>query len=79
MARYFFHLFNDEVTSDDEGTECPDDEAAIALAEEEVAIQAAESVRRHRHLVRSHHIVLANEAGDTVTTITFGDVVTVQE
>ncbi|WP_137787784.1 hypothetical protein [Sphingomonas sp. 3P27F8] len=75
MPRYFFHLYNDEVTSDEEGTECADDSAATALAEEEVAIQAADSVRKHRHLVRSHRIVVANEAGDTVTTVTFGDVV----
>lgn len=79
MRRYYFDLFNGEVTLDEEGTELPDDDAAREFARHEVQYQAAESVRHHAHLVRSHKLVVCGENRLEIETITFGDVVRVTD
>jgi len=79
MARYFFNLYNDETSLDEEGTELPDDSAAREWAKLEVRYMASESVKAHAHLVLHHHVIVTNEAGEEVTTVRFGDVVSVME
>ncbi|HEX8300110.1 DUF6894 family protein [Sphingomonas sp.] len=79
MARYFFHLYNDEVTLDEEGSELPDDSAAIEWAKREVRFEASESIKRHAHLVRSHHIVVEDQTRREVGTVGFGDVISVRD
>ena len=78
MTRYFFHLYNHELSCDEEGIELPDLSAAIEAAEQEAVYQAAESIKRHRELVLSHRMVVCDAAGE-VATIRFGDVVKVTE
>ena len=78
MSRYFFNLYNDEISIDEEGVELADDDAAREWARREVRYQAAESVRQHAHLILSHKVVICNEAASEVETITFGDVVAVR-
>jgi hypothetical protein len=75
MARYFFHLFNDEITHDEEGIELADDEAARGYAAREARNQASVSVLQHGHLVLSHRIEVVDAAGRAVATVRFGDVV----
>jgi len=76
MTRYFFHLYNDEISRDEEGIELADLDAARDSARREVQYQAAESVKAHGHLIRSHRIVICDANGE-LETITFGDVVTI--
>ena len=76
MTRYYFNLYNDEVSIDEEGIELPNDDAAREWARREVQYQAAESVKLHAHLVRSHKVVI-NDGSATVASITFGEVVSV--
>lgn len=78
MPRYFFHLFNDETTYDEEGTDLPGDEAARAYAALEVRNQASVSVLQHGHLVLSHRIDVVDAAGGAVATVRFGDVVKIE-
>lgn len=79
MSRYYFNLYNDEVVIDEEGIELPDDDAARNWARDEVRYQAAEAIKLHAHLVRSHKIVVCNDAAGEIATIAFGDVVAVRD
>lgn len=75
--RFYFHLHNDVHTVDEEGRELPDAQAARALAENEAQVMAAESVRVG-HLDLSHYVEVADENGETLFKVTFGDVVSVR-
>lgn len=74
---FYFHLHNDIHTVDEEGCELPDAEAARAQAEDEARVMAAESVRSG-HLDLSHYVEVADESGETLFKVRFGDVVCVR-
>ncbi len=78
MSRYFFNLYNDEVSIDEGGIELSDDDAAREWARCEVRYQAAESIKLHAHLILSHKVVIRNEAASEVDMVTFGDVVAIR-
>ena len=75
MARYFFHVFNDEKTHDDEGAEFASLEAAQAHAVLSARHLAAESIVHCGHLVLHHRIEIENDAGAHVGTVQFRDAV----
>ncbi|MDX3901088.1 MAG: hypothetical protein QHC40_11365 [Sphingobium sp.] len=77
MNRYFFHIYNDDITLDDEGVELPDLNAARQRALREARLLAAESVVEHGHLILHHRIDIAM-ADETVATVRFGDAIQVQ-
>lgn len=77
MARFYFHLFNDEDIWDREGVELPDETVALRKGTEAAREMAAQSVRQGR-LVLGHRIVVCAESNRTVGTIRFGDVVDVE-
>ncbi|KQS02183.1 hypothetical protein ASG11_15495 [Sphingomonas sp. Leaf357] len=77
MAGYFFHVFNDEKTHDDEGQVFADLAGAIARAEKDCIALALESIAEHRHLIMRHHIDIEDSKGRGVATVSFGDVITV--
>jgi hypothetical protein len=74
MPRFYFHLFNDMDVRDEEGVELPNDAAALQRAAFSAREMAAQSVREGR-LVLDHRIEVANDHGDTIGTVHFGDVV----
>jgi hypothetical protein len=78
MARYFFHLHNDADTLDEDGSEFPDDAAAIAHGRTEALAMASASVSEHSHLVLDHHVIVANDEGQCLARIRFGDVVEIR-
>lgn len=78
MQRFFFHIYNDVDTPDDEGLELADVAAAIERGRAEVRVLAAESVRQCGHLVLSHRIEIVDEHEVTVATIRFGDVIAIE-
>jgi len=78
MGRYYFNLFNDHDTIDEEGAELSDDDAAYEFARMEARNQAAVSVREHGHLILSHRIVVLNSERADIATVTFGDAVEVR-
>ena len=77
MPLYYFNLFNDYVTTDDEGVELADDEAARTHAFKEARAMAADSVL-HGHLACSDRIEFVDEAGKAVGTIRFDEAVNVR-
>jgi hypothetical protein len=79
MARYFFHVFNDEETRDEEGAEFPDMPAALQRAAYEARILAAESIREHGHLILAHRIQIEDEGGHALGTVRFGDAVVIRQ
>jgi hypothetical protein len=78
MPRFYFHLFNDIESRDEEGAEMPN--AAVALQRAKVLARemAAESVK-HGHLILDHRIELTNEHGDRIGTVRFSDVVEIRK
>lgn len=79
MHRFFFNIYNDTDTPDDEGLELPDAAAAIERGRAEVRVLAAESVRHCGHLVLSHRIEIVDQHKVKIATIRFGDVIAIEE
>ncbi len=79
VARYFFHVFNDEKIHDDERAEFSTVEAARECALRDARILAAQSITEHGHLVLHRRIEIENAAGTNVGTIQFGDAVEVRD
>jgi hypothetical protein len=77
VPRYFFHLFNDVDTPDEEGRELPDAESARIAAQEDARTMAAESVRAG-HLDVSHSVEVTDESGQHLFSVTFGEVVEIR-
>jgi hypothetical protein len=77
VPRFFFHLFNDEDTLDREGMELSDEAAAHEQAIRAAKDMASQGVADGR-LVLSNRIEVVNEAGQTIDTVRFGDVVHVE-
>ena len=77
MPRYLFHVYNDEISLDDEGRDLPDLEAARRHA-----ILAARGLMRDGleagSINLSHYIAVENEQGERVLTVTFGDALEVR-
>jgi hypothetical protein len=78
MSLFYFHIFNDEVTLDDEGIDLPDSSAAMARAVIETRVLAAESVRSHGHLILHHRVEVEDDKHEKIGTVRFSDVVSVQ-
>ena len=79
MPRYYFHLRNDLSVDDPEGAELPDLDAARIRAEKYAVDMSAASVLEHARINLRHRIEVADASGKTVLTVTFGDVVTVED
>lgn len=73
---YYFHIYNDDITLDPEGTELADDEAAMALAVIEVRGLASETVR-NGHFIGFHRIEVVGEDRRPVGKVRFDEAVTI--
>jgi hypothetical protein len=77
MPLYLFHVYNGQISLDDEGRDLPDLEAARRHA-----ILAARGLMRDGleagSINLSHFIAIDDEAGERVLTVTFGDAVEVR-
>lgn len=77
MPLYYFQVFNDDVTLDDEGAELADDEAARAYAVKAARALAAETVL-HGHLAGSHRIEIVDAERNPVGTVRFDEAVEIK-
>lgn len=77
VPRFFFHLFDDRDVIDDEGVELPNAQAARAKAQVEACHMACAEVL-DGHLNLNHRKEVADERGDVVPTVSFGETVTVE-
>ena len=77
MPLYYFDIYNDDVTLDDEGAELADMAAARAHAVKEARVLASETVKAG-HIDCRHRIDIRDPSGATVASVTFGDAVEVR-
>jgi hypothetical protein len=77
MPRYFFHLYNDVVSMDEEGIDLPDLGSARANGIREAREMMLDTVAEGR-INLSHRIDIADENGAVVDSVTFGEAVTVE-
>ncbi|TFI56497.1 hypothetical protein E2493_19920 [Sphingomonas parva] len=75
MARFYFHIFNDETTIDEEGQELPDLAAAREAAVEAARELVCESVKKG-HLNLDHRIEITGEGNARLMTVTFREAFT---
>lgn len=78
MPRFYFHLYTDSTSCDDEGKEFPDLPAAWQQALTYARDMAAVTVREG-YLNLSHRIDVADKAGEVLATLSFRDVVQIKE
>jgi hypothetical protein len=76
MPRYFFHIYNHDVTMDEEGQELPDIEAARELALDSARDLVCDSVHLG-HLNLDHRIEVEDEQGETLIVLTFREAFTI--
>jgi hypothetical protein len=77
MPLYYFHVFNDDITIDEEGRECADMDEARTHAIEGARELACESIKQG-HLNLDHRIEIVNDAGAREMTVTFREAFTVR-
>lgn len=77
MPLFFFHLYDDAVSVDEEGQQLTSDAAARERGVESAREMACAEVR-NGHLFLGHRIEVENEAGATIATVHFRDVVTIE-
>jgi hypothetical protein len=78
VPRYYFHLRNDVNARDEEGTELPNLAAALQKAVAEACYMTAASVLEHGRINLHHAIEVADETGQVLERVEFGDVVKVE-
>lgn len=78
MPRFYFNLYNDMTSIDEEGAVLPNAAAALQRAARIAREMAAESVREG-HLVLEHRLEVIDDTGELVGTVHFRDVVRVVE
>jgi hypothetical protein len=78
VPRYFFHVYDDIIAHDEEGVELPNEQAArlqaLIGARDLIAAQV-----KHGHFIRSHWIDVADEQGQALFKLTFGEAVHISE
>ena len=72
MPRYFFNVYDEEVTPDEEGVEYPDLAAARAAALDGARELVCDQIQ-NGYLNLDHRIEVAGAEGETLLTITFRD------
>jgi hypothetical protein len=77
MPLYYFQIYNDDITLDDEGAELADDQAAIAHAVKAVRALASETVS-HGHLTGSHRIDIVDTERKPVSSVRFDEAVDIR-
>lgn len=78
MPRYYFNLYDDIITHDDEGIDLPN-EAAARLQALKGARDIIASQVRHGYFIRSHWIDVADDQGRILFQVKFADAVEVKD
>jgi hypothetical protein len=78
MPRFYFHLFNDQASCDEEGKELPDPGAAHEQALIYARDMAAVTVREG-HLNLSHRIEVTDDEGAIILEMPFRNAVHIQD
>jgi hypothetical protein len=78
MPLFFFNVYNDDVTLDEEGAELRDAHAARAHAIKAARSLAADTVSRG-HIVGHHRIEIEDESHKIIDTVRFDEAVDMKE
>jgi hypothetical protein len=78
MPTFYFHLRDQVDVPDDEGTELPNLEAALAYALKVARFEVSELVKESGRIVLHHGIDIEDEQHCVVETVHFADVVRVE-
>ena len=78
MPLYYFNVYNDDITIDEEGRELANDDAARANAVVEARTMAAETVMQG-HLTGSHRIEYVDSNLKKVGEVRFDEAVEIRE
>jgi len=78
MPRYYFNIYNDEVTIDEEGAEFAGPGAARDYAIEQARSLAADTVLRG-YLIAHHRLEIADERRQVIDAVHFGEAVEMRE
>jgi len=78
VPRYFFNVYNDSTSLDEEGLELPDLAAARAHAIRGARSIMSDSLKDGR-IDLAHHIAILNERGELLLDVRFGEAVEVKE
>jgi hypothetical protein len=78
MPLFYFNVYNDDITIDEEGCELPGFAAARELALDSARDLVCESVHRG-HLNLDHRIEVLDAAGEVVLVLTFRDAFTISD
>ena len=77
MPRFYFDIYDDDVTQDPEGTELRDDSAALAFAVKQIRSLAADTVL-HGHFTASHRLAILDVERNQVASMRFDEAVDVR-
>jgi hypothetical protein len=77
MPLYYFNVYNDDITLDEEGAELADNHAARAYAVKEARALAAETVM-HGHLIGHHRIEIVDKDQNPVDEVRFDEAVEIK-
>ena len=77
-VRYYFHLYNDIDVPDEEGKELPGLTAAREWAASQARILFGEMAKEQGRVVLSHRIDIEDSGGQVLATVSFGEVVNVE-
>lgn len=74
MPLYYFNIYNDDITLDDEGAELADDHAARAYTVKAVRALAAETAL-HGHLIGHHRVEYVDADQKVIGAVRFDEAV----
>ena len=77
MPRYFFHIYDHDITLDEDGRDLPDLAAARELALDSARDLVCESIHRG-YLNLDHRIEVQDQQGETVIVLTFREAFTIR-
>jgi hypothetical protein len=77
MPHFFFHLFDDMVTRDEEGKTLPDEAAARDYALHNIRELICDDAKKGR-INLAHWIEIADEQGQEVATVRFSEAVIIE-
>jgi len=75
VPKFYFDLYNDVDTVDQEGVELPDEPSARKMAWTAAAQLVADQLMSGRRLNPRHRIEVRDDEGRTVYTLHFGDLI----
>lgn len=75
MPRYYFHVFNEMETRDDDGQEFSGPDAARKEARDAAADLIREEIRAGRPICPDHRIEIEDEQRQLIDVLRFGDLI----